>query len=184
MNIEQNGMSENFDMPFCYAFLCEIRRKSDHVLRAEPVGIEIGKTERFIQCDRRRVSLDNLKICFRCTEPDSLGEDCAADRGSVVAVAVRRMHMDGIDTDVIAVADAKAGGNDRSGCRICNRFLPGNFCCALSFLYLSLHAGYVAGKTPLEASCGRFPPSTLDGHSDGTPVCHHRIRYNDYAGCH
>ena len=88
-------------------FLCEIRRKSDHVLRAEPVGIEIGKTERFIQCDRRRVSLDNLKICFRCTEPDSLGEDCAADRGSVVAVAVRRMHMDGIDTDVIAVADAK-----------------------------------------------------------------------------
>ena len=34
-------MSENFDMPFCYAFLCEIRRKSDHVLRAEPVGIEI-----------------------------------------------------------------------------------------------------------------------------------------------
>ena len=108
-------MSENFDMPFCYAFLCEIRRKSDHVLRAEPVGIEIGKTERFIQCDRRRVSLDNLKICFRCTEPDSLGEDCAADRGSVVAVAVRRMHMDGIDTDVIAVADAKAGGNDRSG---------------------------------------------------------------------
>ena len=24
----------------------------------------------------------------------------------------------------------------------------------------------------------------LDGHSDGTPVCHHRIRYNDYAGCH
>ena len=108
-------MSENFDMPFCYAFLCEIRRKSDHVLRAEPVGIEIGKTERFIQCDRRRVSLDNLKIRFRCTEPDSLGEDCAADRGSVVAVAVRRMHMDGIDTDVIAVADAKAGGNDRSG---------------------------------------------------------------------
>ena len=67
---------------------------------------------------------------------------------------------------------------------ICNRFLPGNFCCALSFLYLSLHAGYVAGKTPLEASCGRFPPSALDGHSDGTPVCHHRIRYNDYAGCH
>ena len=59
-----------------------------------------------------------------------------------------------------------------------------NFCCALSFLYLSLHAGYVAGKTPLEASCGRFPPSALDGHSDGTPVCHHRIRYNDYAGCH
>ena len=108
-------MSENFDMPFCYAFLCEIRRKSDHVLRAEPVGIEIGKTERFIQCDRRRVSLDNLKIRFRCTEPDSLGEDCAADRGSVVAVAVRRMHMDGIDTDVIAVAEAKAGGNDRSG---------------------------------------------------------------------
>ncbi len=96
-------------------FLCEIRRKSDHVLRAEPVGIEIGKTERFIQCDRRRVSLNNLKIRFRCTEPDSLGEDCAADRGSVVAVAVRRMHMDGIDTDVIAVADAKAGGNDRSG---------------------------------------------------------------------
>ena len=38
MNIEQNGMSENFDMPFCYAFLCEIRRKSDHVLRAEPAG--------------------------------------------------------------------------------------------------------------------------------------------------
>ena len=108
-------MSENFDMPFCYAFLSENRRKSDHVLRAEPVGIEIGKTERFIQCDRRRVSLDNLKIRFRCTEPDSLGEDCAADRGSVVAVAVRRMHMDGIDTDVIAVADAKAGGNDRSG---------------------------------------------------------------------
>ena len=32
-----------------------------------------------------------------------------------MAVAVRRMHMDGIDTDVIAVADAKAGGNDRSG---------------------------------------------------------------------
>lgn len=42
-------------------------------------------------------------------------EGCAADRGSVVAVAVRRMHMDGIDTDVIAVADAKAGGNDRPG---------------------------------------------------------------------
>ena len=83
-------MSENFDMPFCYAFLCEIRRKSDHVLRAEPVGIEIGKTERFIQCDRRRVSLNNLKIRFRCTEPDSLGEDCAADRGSVVAVADRK----------------------------------------------------------------------------------------------
>ena len=39
----------------------------------------------------------------------------------------------------------------------------------------------MAGKTPLEASCGRFPPSALDGHSDGTPVCHHRIRYNDYA---
>ena len=62
-------MSENFDMPFCYAFLCEIRRKSDHVLRAEPVGIEIGKTERFIQCDRRRVSLDNLKIRFRWNAP-------------------------------------------------------------------------------------------------------------------
>ena len=98
-------MSENFDMPFCYAFLCENRRKSDHFLRAEPVGIEIGKTERFIQCDRRRVSLDNLKIRFRCTEPDSLGEDCAADRGSVVAVAVRRMHMDGIDLSLIHISE-------------------------------------------------------------------------------
>ena len=60
----------------------------------------------------------------------------------------------------------------------------GNSQTPLMFLIFSLHAGYVAGKTPLEASCGRFPPSALDGHSDGTPVCHHRIRYNDYAGCH
>ena len=79
MNIEQNGMSENFDMPFCYAFLCEIRRKSDHVLRAEPVGIEIGKTERFIQCDGGRISFYNLEICFRCPEPDSFCENGTAD---------------------------------------------------------------------------------------------------------
>lgn len=35
-------------------------------------------------------------------------------------------------------------------------FSPREFLLCSVFLYLSLHAGYVAGKTPLEASCGRF----------------------------
>ena len=62
MNIEQNGMSENFDMPFCYAFLCEIRRKSDHVLRAEPVGIEILKSKRAVKLFCGSIVFYHLKI--------------------------------------------------------------------------------------------------------------------------
>lgn len=81
-------------------------------LNAEPVGIELLKSEGFIEGACFVIALNNLKICIFSTSFHAFLQKSGADLARIAVFSKVLFYMDRIDADVIPVENAKSGCDD------------------------------------------------------------------------
>ena len=81
-------------------------------LNTEPVGIGILKSKRAVKLFCGSIVFYHLKISVAGASFFALIEKTGTDLTGISSAAIIFTHMNGIDTDVVAIQDSKTCGND------------------------------------------------------------------------
>ena len=81
-------------------------------LNTEPVGIRILKSKRAVKLFCGSIVFYHLKISVAGASFFALIEKTGTDLTGISSAAIIFTHMNGIDTDVVAIQDSKTCGND------------------------------------------------------------------------